>query len=165
MCPHTGRRRAQRLATALTVAALGSGAIASAASAASLKLTVPSQVKKGKGYAIQVNGSYQRRELTGKAYLITAIQFSNHSCKDSAQAENRSSDFVQWIYAPAKEQNHPVHVGVFETKSPFTKLNGFTAGDLGSRHVCSWLYPKFIHPSDTVHPIARADAKYRVTKA
>ncbi len=163
MCPETGRRRAQRLATAMTVAALGSGAVASAATAASLRITVPSPVKQGKDYGIQVNGSYKQSELKGKAYLITAIQFADHPCKASAQAENRAYS-VQWIYAPAKEANNPVHVGVFETKSPFTVLRGFKAGELGTRHVCSWLYPKFVHASDTVRPIARADKKYRVTK-
>ena len=59
---------------------------------------------------------------------------------------------------------HPSRVGIFETKSPFTRLDGFKAGDLGTRHVCTYLYPKFIHASDTTAPIARADKKYRVTR-
>jgi hypothetical protein len=55
-----------RMVGAVTVAALSTGAIASAASAASLKVTVPSQVKKGADYTIRVQGSYEPSELTGK---------------------------------------------------------------------------------------------------
>ncbi|MFX9050384.1 hypothetical protein ABTN54_20125, partial [Acinetobacter baumannii] len=78
-----------------TAVALSSGALASAAGAASLKVTMPPQVKKGKSYEIQIDGSYKPSELTGHAYLIAAIQFANHPCKASAQAENRTTDFVQ----------------------------------------------------------------------
>jgi hypothetical protein len=166
MCPKTGRRRAQRLATAATVAVLGSGALASAASAASLKVTVPAKVKKGSDYSIGVTGTYKASELKGRAYLISAIQFANHPCKASAQAENRSSYFVQWYLVPKSEAKlkHPKHVGIFVGKSPFSNLEGFVGGTLGTRHVCSWLYPKFIHASDTTRPIAHADKAYRVTK-
>ncbi len=166
MCPQTGPRRARRLVAAMTVATLGTGAIASAADAASVKITMPSQVKRGTDYSIQVTGSYKTGELKGRAYLISAIQFANRPCRSSAQAENRSSVFVQWYLTPKSEAKlkNPKHVGIFVGKSPFSTIQGFTAGDLGTRHVCSWLYPKFIHPSDTVSPIARADKKYRVTK-
>jgi hypothetical protein len=166
MCPHTGRRRVQCFALALTVATLGSGAVASAAGAASVKITMPSKVKRGTDYPIQVTGTYKPRELKGRAYLISAIQFANHPCKASAQAENRTRWYIQWYFTPKAERKlkNPKHVGIFVGKSPFTNTQGFTAGDLGTRHVCSWLYPKFIHASDTVAPIARADKKYRVTK-
>lgn len=161
-----GRGRARRVASAVTAVALSSGALASAAGAASLKVTMPPQVKKGKSYEIQIDGSYKPSELTGHAYLIAAIQFANHPCKASAQAENRTTDFVQWYLIPKSEQKakNPLHVGIFETKSPFTRFDNFTAGDLSTRHVCAWLYPKFIRASDATKPIARADKRYRVTR-
>ncbi len=164
MCPPSGRRRASRLAGVLTAAALGSGAVASAAQAASLKITMPAQVKKGASYEIKISGSYKRSEITGRAYLIATIQFANQPCKATAQAENRTSDFLQWYLAPPKP-NPPKRVGVFKTSSPFTQLNGFIGGTLSTRHVCAWLYPKFINAGDTTKPIARADKKYRVVKA
>ena len=167
MCPHTGRRRVARLASAVTVLALGSGALASAAAAASVKVTVPSQVKTGKGYGIRVGGTFTPSELTGRAYLIAAIQFANHPCRATAQAENATTDFVQWYLIPKSELKlkHPKHVGVFESKSPFNRFDTFKAGEVSTRHVCAWLYPKFIGAGDTTKPIARADKKYRVTKA
>jgi hypothetical protein len=165
--PQTDRRRISRVACAVTVAALSIGALASAATAASVKLTMPSQIKKGKDYVVQIDGSYKPGELKGKAYLISVIQFSGVPCKATAQAENRwfvqTGKLVQWYLAPLK-QKHLTRVGIFETKSPFTRIDGFTAGDLGTRHVCTWLYPKFIQAGDTTAPIARADKKYRVTR-
>jgi hypothetical protein len=46
----------------------------------------------------------------------------------------------------------------------FKELDGFTAGDMTTRHVCAYLYPKFIHAGDTTAPIARADKRYAVTR-
>ncbi len=77
-----------RMAGAVTVAALSTGAVASAASAASLKVTVPSQVKNGTRYGVQVEGSYKPKELTGRAYVITLIQYNGRPCRATAQAEN-----------------------------------------------------------------------------
>ncbi len=158
--PQTGRRRISRLAGAVTVAALSTGALASAASAASLKVTVPSKIKKGTAYAIQVQGSYKPSELTGRAYLISIIQFSAKPCKATAQQENSSGRFLQY-YFTTKAQ--PQRVGLFVPKA-FKEVNGFTAGDISTRHVCAYLYPKFIHAGDTTAPIARGDKRFAVTR-
>lgn len=163
--PRTGWRGLARTATALTVAALGSGALASAATAASVKVTMPSHIKKGNSYAIQIDGSYKPRELKGHAYLISAIQFSGLRCKATAQAEDRwaqqTGALLQYYFTT---KAHPQRVGIFKTTSPFTQLDGFKAGDLGTRHVCTYLYPKFIRAGDTTAPIARADKPYRVLR-
>ena len=49
-----------RVAGVVTIAALSTGALASAASAASVKVTVPSKVKKGSDYGIQVQAATSR---------------------------------------------------------------------------------------------------------
>ncbi len=154
------------MAVALTLASLGSAAVATSAGAASLKITMPSQVKRGSDYTIRIDGSYKHSELKGRAYLISAIQFANHPCRRSAQAENLSPYYLQWYFTPKSEAKlkHPKHVGIFAPPSPFVRSDSFTAVDLGTRHVCTWLYPKFIHAGDTLKPIARADKKYRVVK-
>ena len=162
--PQTGRRRVSRIAGAVAMAAVSTGAIASAASAASVKVTVPSKVTKGSDYAIQVTGSYEPNELKGRAYLIALIQFNGRPCRASAQAENRwavsDHQTIQYYFAPTA---HPQRVGIFVPKS-FEELNSFTGGDVTTRHVCAYLYPKFVHAGDTTAPIARADRRYAVTR-
>ena len=163
--PQTGRRLMSRLAGAVTVAALSTGAVASAASAASLKVTVPSQVKNGTPYGIQVQGSYKPKELTGRAYVITLIQFNGRPCRATAQAENLwaiHSHATVDFYLRTKA--HPQRVGIFTARSPFSFQDGFRARSLGTRHVCAYLYPKFIHAGDVTAPIARADKRLKVTR-
>ena len=149
----------------MTIATLSTGALASAASAASVKVTVPAKVKKGSDYSIQVQGSYKPRELKGRAYLISFIQFNARPCSSTAQAENRwairTHGYIQPYLAP---KAHQQRVGVFTPKSPFSRTDSFIGGDLGTRHVCAYLYPKFIHAGDTTGPIARADKRYTVTR-
>lgn len=159
-------RASRRITAALTLASVGSAALAASAGAASLKITMPSQVKRGADYTIQINGSYKHSELKGRAYLISTIQFANHPCRKTAQAENRSPYYLQWYFTPKSEQKlkHPKHVGIFAPPAPFVRSDAFTAVDLGTRHVCAWLYPKFIHAGDSLTPIARADKRYRVVK-
>ena len=55
-------------------------------------------------------------------------------------------------------------VGVSETKSPFDRSDTLRARSAGTRHVCTYLYPRFTHASDATQPIARADKRYTVTK-
>jgi hypothetical protein len=125
---------------------------------------VPASVVKGKGYPISVQGTFHKSETaSGKAFLISVIQFSPKPCLASAQAEARSRRGVQFYLAP---DSNPAKgpVGVFEKKSPFTNNKAFTAGHLGVRHVCAWLYPSFIAAPDVpTAPIAKADKRYRVT--
>ena len=53
---------------------------------------------------------------------------------------------------------------IFVPKSPFSRTDSFIGGDVTTRHVCAYLYPKFIHAGDTTGPIARADKRYTVTR-
>jgi hypothetical protein len=155
-------RRGAALAVALTCSAAG----AAAASAATLHVSVPATVKKGKGYPISVQGTFHKSETaSGKAFLISVIQFSGKSCLGSAQAEAKQrSGLIQFYLAPNSDPRKGP-VGVFEKKSPFTNNRAFTAGRAGTRHVCSWLYPSFIAgPNVATAPIAKADKRYKVTK-
>jgi hypothetical protein len=153
-----------RVAAVVTMTALSTGTLASAASAASVKVNVPSNVKKGSTYTIQVTGSYKPSELKGRAYLIALIQFNARPCQATAQAENRwvirNHQTAQYYFAPTA---HPQRVGIFVPKS-FTEVDHFTGGDVTTRHVCAYLYPKFIHAGDTTGPIGQADKRYAVTR-
>ena len=154
-----------RVAGVVTIAALSTGALASAASAASVKVTVPSKVKKGSDYVIQVHGSYKPSELKGRAYLISLIQFNARPCQATAQAENCWAIRAPWPHPVLpRAEGSPQRVGIFMPKSPFNRTDGFIGGDLSTRHVCAYLYPKFIHAGDTTGPIARADKRYAVTR-
>jgi hypothetical protein len=152
-----------RRSGALGLAILASAATAASAGAAGLKITVPAHVHRGAAYAIKLTGSYQRSEALGKPYLISLIQFSAARCQASAQLENRrvSSNFLQFYFAPPRASQQ---VGIFENSSPFTRLDGFTATRIGPRHVCAYLYPKFIGSTDATAPIATADRAYKVTR-
>jgi hypothetical protein len=144
--------------------AVCSVASAGAASAATLSAAVPSKIAKNKGYAIALHGSFQKSELSGRAYLISVIQFSSKPCLASAQAEAiHRARSIQFYLAPHNDPRRG-KPGVFEKKSPFRNKRSFTAGTLGVRHVCAYLYPKFV-PGETsrIAPIAKADASYKVT--
>lgn len=162
--PGTRSRTLARRGAAVAIALMCPAAGATAASAATLHITVPATVLKGKGYPISVQGTFQKSETaSGKAFLISVIQFSPKPCLASAQTESNAGRPIQFYLAP---DSNPAKgpVGVFEKKSPFTNSRAFTAGKLGVRRVCSWLYPSFItSPKVTTAPIAKADKRYRVT--
>jgi hypothetical protein len=161
--PGTRSRALARRGAAVAIALMCSAAGAAAASAATLHVSVPASVKKGDGYTIAVRGTFQKSETaSGRAFLISFIQFSPKPCLRSAQAEARSRT-VQFYLAPDSDPKKGP-VGVFYKKSPFTNSRSFTAGKISSRRVCSWLYPKFIPGDrDPTAPIATAQARYRVT--
>jgi hypothetical protein len=156
-----GGIRAMAAAVCLSVLVPG------AAAAASLKLTVPAHVKKGARYTIQIHGSYKKRDITGRAYLISLIQFAARPCSTSAQEENvwaiRNGQNIEFYFAPHSDPARG-NVGLFETKSPFDRTDTLKASAAGTRHVCTYLYPRFTHASDATQPIARADKRYVVTR-
>jgi hypothetical protein len=148
--------RVARGVRALTMFMMCFGTVAAAAQAATLKVSVsPAAIHKGSNYRVTVSGKYSKREVTGKAYLIAVIQYSSAPCKATAQLENNRQP--QFYLATSKQQ-----VGVFETKSPFSRTDTFGAVVLGTRRICAYLYPKVVGPADTTAPIATASAKYTV---
>jgi hypothetical protein len=155
--------RRGRRGGALGLAILTAAATAASAGAAGLKISVPAHLHKGATYTIKLTGSYRRSEVQGKPYLISLIQFSASPCQATAQLENRrvNSNFLQFYFAPPRASQK---VGIFEKSSPFSRLDGFTAARIGSRHVCAYLYPKFIGATDATAPIATADHAYKVTR-
>ena len=154
-------------AAALCLSVPATATLATAASAAGLRLTLPAQVKKGTRYAIKIHGSYKKREITGRAYLISLIQFADISCRGSAQDENqwaiRTGSNIEFYFAPASDPARG-GVGLTEPKSPFDRSDTLRANSAGTRHVCTYLYPRFTHASDPTQPIARADKRYVVTR-
>jgi hypothetical protein len=158
---------ASRLACGLAAAALASGGMASAAAGAKLSVLVPAKVKKGKDYSIGIDGTFTRREVRKRAYLVSIIQFAGRRCQASAQSENawanRTRVQLQFYFAPNSDPSQGP-VGIFETSSPFTQIDSFTAGLTGRRHVCVYLYTQSIKPGSSLAPIARADASYRVVR-
>jgi hypothetical protein len=166
--PDSRRIRLGRCAPAAAITVLGAATAASgataaagatAATAATLHIRVPSHVAKGKSYSIELTGTFKPSEVKGKAYVISALQYSSRPCASTAQDENRRDP--QFYFAPT---NAPTKVGIFETKSPFTRIDDFTALRLGARRVCSYMYAKQIAASDKTRPIARAGVLFRVTK-
>jgi hypothetical protein len=155
--------RSRRRCCAVCLAILCSPATAASAGAAGLKVNVPAHLHKGQTYTIKVKGRYKPNEVAGKAYLISLIQFSAAPCKATAQLENQqvSSNLLQFYFAPPRRSQK---VGIFEKSSPFTRLDGFTAARVGPRHVCAYLYPKFIGSADITAPIATAHRAYKVTR-
>jgi hypothetical protein len=151
-----------RGACALGISILCSGALAAGASGAGLKVSVPARVKQNQRYTVKIDGSYRRSELTGKAYLISLIQYSPVACKATAQLENRqvNRQLLQFYFAPTRS---PSKVGIFEKTSPFSRRDTFTARALGSRRVCAYLYPAFITASAKVLPIATASKLFQAT--
>jgi hypothetical protein len=150
-------RRTTVVATTMLCAAVA----ATAASAATLHIKTPGHVLKGKSYEIELTGTFKKSEVKRRAYLVSAIQYSSKPCAATAQAEaNRS---VQFYFLPSPSSQK---VGIFESKSPFTRIDGFTARVLGKRRVCAYLYPKILSsPMDPTLPIARAQSRtYSVTK-
>ena len=124
-------------------------------------------MKKGTRYAIKIHGSYKKREITGRAYLISLIQFADIRCRGSAQDENqwaiRTGSNIEFYFAPASDPARG-GVGLTEPKSPFDRSDTLRANSAGTRHVCTYLYPRFTHASDPTQPIARADKRYVVTR-
>jgi hypothetical protein len=151
----------------LCAGVLAPAALAASTSAASLKLTVPAYVKKGTSYGVKIDGSFKKRELKGRGYLISLIQYAPGSCRRTAQDENawavRTGSSIDFYLAPGGDPARG-RVGLFETKSPFTRADSFRAASAGTRHVCTYLYPRFIHAGDATPPIAHADKRYKVTR-
>src|SRR5437868_10914099 len=158
-------RGTRAAAVALCLSVLAPATLASAASAASLRLTLPAKVTKGTRYTIKIHGSYKKKEITGRVYLISLIQFADIRCRGSAQDENqwaiRTGSNIEFYLAPGSDPARG-DVGVFETKSPFDRTDTLRARSAGTRHVCTYLYPRFTHASDATQPIARADKRYKV---
>jgi hypothetical protein len=148
----SNQRRLARLARGAGLALLCSGATATAASAASLTVRVPSHsVRRHHTFEIKVSGSYRAAELTGRAYLVAAFQYDTKPCKATGAAEAGLSDasfFFSKTVSP----------------SPFVRRFGFSAGKPGPRRICAYLYPKVVAPKDTAVPIATASGLFRVVK-
>jgi hypothetical protein len=154
-----------RWAAGIAAVAVCWGAGAAAASAATLRITVPAKVKKNAGYAIAIRGTFAKSEVqNGRAFLVSVIQFSPKPCLGSVQAESNAKRPLQFYLAPKGDPTLG-NIGVFKSSSPFTNVKGFTAKSVGRRRICSYLYPKLIaKPSDTTPPIAKAQASYKVTR-
>ena len=163
---HAGSRSKAlgRRAATVVLVVLCSAASAAAASAASLHVTVPSSVKKGKNYTIALNGTFNKSQVgTRGAFLVSVIQFSPKPCLGSVQAESKNRRPIQLYFAPGNDPARGA-IGIFRKTSPFSNRRGFTAGTVGRRRVCAYLYPKLIAtPDDATAPIAKAQASYKVT--
>ncbi|MGI8863435.1 MAG: hypothetical protein ACR2JH_03390 [Solirubrobacteraceae bacterium] len=146
------KRRLARCTHAAGLALLCSGATATAASAASLSVRVPSHsVRQHHAFQIKLSGSYRAAELQGKAYLVAAFQYDTTPCKATGAAEAGRTDasfFFSKVVSP----------------SPFVRRFAFTAGRPGPRRVCAYLYPRVVSPMDTTGPIARASGLFRVIR-
>jgi hypothetical protein len=143
-----------RRACAIAVVAVCWGAGAAAASAATLQIDVPAKVKKNAGYTIKLNGTFTRHEVSGRAFLISVIQYSPSPCKATAQQENTLKT-AQFYFGNKG--------GIFEASSPFARNDSFTAKRLGKRRVCAYLYSQQVSPSSSMAPIARAQKAFKVT--
>ncbi|MEA2161190.1 MAG: hypothetical protein QOD66_3570 [Solirubrobacteraceae bacterium] len=148
----TIKRRLARCTRGAGLALLCTAATATAASGASLSVSVPAHsVRQHHTFLIKLSGSYRAAELKGKAYLVAAFQYDTKPCKATGAAEAGRSDasfFFSKVVSP----------------SPFVRRFGFTAGQPGPRRVCAYLYPKVVSPMDTTVPIARATGLFRVVK-
>ncbi len=156
--------QARRTARTFAIVVVSFGTLAAAAGAATLSVAVtPASIHKRDNYEITVRGSYSKSELTGKAYLISVIQYSSAPCWRTAQLEATNATVsLQFYLAP---NIHSQKVGIFLTKPRFSRSDGFKALILGTRRVCSYLYPNFVSgKQDTTAPIAIASAKYTVLK-
>jgi len=126
------------------------GAVAAGASAATLQVSVtPASIHTTKKFRVKITGTYTKSELTGKAFLVSFIQYSLKPCK--ADAAHELSAYGE---DPFTDQN--------TGRSPFGWKFTFTAGGPGVRRVCAYLYPKHVGPADKVRPLTRATATYRV---
>lgn len=134
---------------------------AAAATAATLRVSAPAKVTKGRSYTIKIHGTFTKYAAHDRRYLISLIQFSPKPCEATAQAENASGRPVEFYFA---SRAHPQAVGIFETTSPFNRMDFLRAVAPGSRRVCTYLYLGFVGPSSTVAPVARASAAYKVVK-
>lgn len=139
-------------------AALGAGALATEASAASLALTIaPATVQPGQRYTVSITGSYDKRAHPAP-YLVAFIQYGGQSCRSTAPAEYRlpTSEWAWGVYPEV------------ESKSPFKRVTYWKASTrLGYRRVCAYLYPGPVGPGTTAKPLASAGlagAAFRVTR-
>jgi hypothetical protein len=152
--PATRPKALGRRAAVVVLVVLCSASVAAAASAATLHISVPSKITKGKGYNIKLTGTFSKSEVPHRAFLISVIQYSPQACKATAQEEN-SSKFAQFYFGKKG--------GIFESSSPFNRSDSFTAKALGKRRVCSYLYAQQVGPTTTTPPIAKASKPYSVT--
>jgi hypothetical protein len=137
------------------------GTVAATALGATLSVRVtPATIHKGDDYRIEITGQFKRSELTGKAYLIPMIQYASSPCRSTAQLENDNEPVQFYLRRKASSQ----HVGIFETNSPFTRIDAFSAATKSTRRVCVYLYPKYVGASTSTAPIAMASAEYSVLK-
>jgi hypothetical protein len=147
-------RQVARRARAVGLVLLCLGTIAASADAATLKISVPRRLHKGRAYTISIDGTFKRDEVKGRAYLIAAIQFSSQPCQPTALLENNLPNQPQFYFGS--------RVGAYETHTPFSRSDELIARAAGPRQICAYLYPQFVGPTDTTQPIATADAAYRV---
>jgi hypothetical protein len=144
-----GRPRTGRRLGVFALAICCTGTLAAAASAATLQVHVsPATIHKQKSFHILITGTYSKPELTGKAYLVSFIQYNLKPCKASAAQELHADS---QNFASQKAGN-----------SPFGWDFSFTAGGPGARRVCAYLYPKQVVPASTIAPLKRATATYQV---
>jgi hypothetical protein len=138
-------------ASVALLAILCCGVLAASASAASLKVSVPSTVHPKQKYEIKITGAYKRSELSGTAYLVAYLQYSGHACKPTAKAERALPTSVWSLDFKGKEP-----------RSPFTRIDNWQAGSIkGRRHVCAYMYPKVVSLASSVAPLVTASASFR----
>jgi hypothetical protein len=153
--PATRAKALGRRAAVVVLVVLCSASVAAAASAATLHISVPSTVTKGKGYNIKLTGTFSKSEVPHRAFLISVIQYSPQACKATAQEENTLTKVAQFYFGKKG--------GIFERQSPFQRTDIFTAKAVGRRRVCSYLYAQQVGPRSTTPPIAKASKPYSVT--
>jgi hypothetical protein len=144
-----GRIRTGRWLCAFVLATCCTGALAAAASAATLQIRVtPASILEKKSFHVVITGTYSKSELKGKAYLVSFIQYNFKPCKAGAPQEGHAYG------KPFAAQNTGA--------SPFGWDFSFTAGGVGERRVCAYLYPKPVGPKSTIAPLTRATITYKV---
>jgi hypothetical protein len=146
-----GGKRLGRGVGAFALAIGCSGALAAAASAATMAVNVtPGSIHRNQSFHIKIHGTYSKSEIKARqAYLVAFIQYKTAPCKSNATKEKA-------VYG-----------------TPFTHMNAgptsfgwdfrFKAGSPGSRRVCAYLYPKKVNPGDKVAVLTRATTTYHVS--
>lgn len=135
---------------AAVVALVSASAPASAASAATLSLTVPAHnVARHQVFSISASGTFKRSELEGKAFLAVGFQYDTRTCLPTVQAEFNRKDIYFFFHKTI-------------AASPFTRTWSWSAGSRGPRRICAYLYRKPVTPADRIAPLARASGFFRV---
>ncbi|MBV8430777.1 MAG: hypothetical protein JO244_06425 [Solirubrobacterales bacterium] len=137
-------------------AALGAGALASDALAASLSVRVsPSTLHPGSRYTVTIAGRYNKASRPEAPYLLAFIQYTGRACRSTATAEYSLPDsYWGWELYPQAEG-----------RTPFKSVRYWKVGSrLGSRRICAYLYPSQVGPSTTDKPLALASAGFRTSK-